>query len=112
MSEKLSNGRIFSENFITKTTGCCLCKPKQSYCFNLIKLKGKRLGLIADRRFRAPVAFDTAFSSWRCAGAIHPFIEHDKIIAYHFRGKFAIALLIIPAAGAQPAFNVDQAALV
>jgi hypothetical protein len=43
---------------------------------------------------------------------IHSLIEHDQVIPHHFRREFAMAVFVIPTAGAQSSFDIYQAAFV
>src|SRR4051812_16810900 len=44
--------------------------------------------------------------------SVGSFVEHDKVIAYDFGGKLLIAFLVFPAAGSEPAFDIDKASFV
>ena len=44
--------------------------------------------------------------------AIISFVEHNKIISYHFGGKLFVSFFVLPAAGAQSSFNINQASFV
>jgi hypothetical protein len=73
-------------------------------------LKGKIFGWVAYWSVCATQVFQTAISRMR--GSISPFVEHDQVIAYHLGGKFSVSFFVLPAAGSETPFNINEAAFV